>query len=339
MASLSDAHLQGDSRFDGKVISIMMATYNDWRSIAHLLPELDEQIATLGASAEIIVIDDGSVDYQGKDGVAEMSFEAIQAIQCITLNQNFGNQRAIAIGVAYVADNVKCDYLVIMDSDGEDKPEDLPRLLAACAESGERKIVFAERRQRPEGVGFRFMYFIYKLLFRLFAGTQMSMGNFSVVPGGTIDRISRLEDIWVHYPAGVVRSQLPIVRIPADKGTRKFGSSSMHMVNLLLHAFGGFSVFADRVAVRILIAMLWCIGAFLAAVAIVLWQKYVAEMSIVGWTSQIIIIMLAIMLQIVTGTVLLILIILSKKTQLPLIPIETYPSYIFEKHYLVSRTV
>lgn len=308
----------------------MMATYNDWRSIAELLPELELQISTLGARAIVVIVDDGSADVNGHDEFSGQSFEAIEKIHKITLNQNFGNQRSVAIGLSFVAKNLTSDYLVIMDSDHEDKPEDIPRLLEACAEGGNREIVFAERRQRPEGFAFKVMYAIYKGLFRLLTGIHMSMGNFSVIPSALILRAAHMGDIWMHFPAGIVRSQFPIQKIPTDKGHRRYGASKMNFVNLILHAFGGFGVFADRVSIRILIGMLWCGVFFITALAYVLWQKYVADVSVIGWSSQIIVVLFAIMMQIIIGTVLLILVIFSRKTQAPLIPIEIFSSFVFE---------
>jgi polyisoprenyl-phosphate glycosyltransferase len=334
MHTAPDADEPGDSGLSGKTIAIMMATYNDWRSVAHLLPELDKQILALGARAVVVIVDDGSVDLNGHDEILGMSYSAIDSVDKVTLTRNFGNQRAVAIGVAHVAKNINCDYLVVMDSDLEDRPEDVPRLLGACADGGSREIIFAERRKRPEGIIFQAMYTIYKQLYRLLTGLHMTMGNFSVVPGPLVRRIAHVDDIWVHYPAGIVRSKLPIQRIPIDKGTRLFGESKMRLENLILHAFGGFSVFADHVAVRFLIGMLWCIGVFLAAVAFFLWEKYILDVATIGWTSQIVAILLAIMLQIIVGTVLLIFVILARKTQPPLIPIETYPSFVLESQRL-----
>jgi polyisoprenyl-phosphate glycosyltransferase len=327
---MSDPELVNKTALHGKSVVVLMATLDDWRSVAKLLPDLDVQASNLGVNIRIIVVDDGSIDLAGREDIASMSFVSITAVDDITLNRNFGNQRAVAIGVAHVAKNLTCDYLVVMDSDHEDNPKDIPGLLTACVQGGNQEIVFAERRNRPEGFAFQLMYSIYKWLFYLLTGIQMSMGNFSVIPGHLIRRIAHMDEIWVHYPAGVVRSRLPTRKVPADKGERIFGKSKMRLVNLILHAFGGFSVFADHVAVRVLIAMFWCIALFLVAVVALILQKYYGAIDVIGWTSQALAIIFAIVVQIVIGSVLLIFLIMSQKTNTPLVPIHHFGNFVLE---------
>ena len=151
-----------------------------------------------------IVVDDGSLDLSGQDEVRKLNLSAIEAVVQVALTRNYGNQRAVAIGTAYVASNVPCDYLVVMDSDHQDQPLYIPQLLETCVEADDVKIIFAERKKRSEAWSFIFMYRIYRGLYRVLTGDSMSIGNFSVVPGRLIRRLAHIEDIWNHFPAGVM---------------------------------------------------------------------------------------------------------------------------------------
>ena len=102
----------------------------------------------------------------------------------LRLRRNLGHQRAIAVGLAYVEDRFKHDAVVVMDSDGEDDPSDVPRLLELLRAEGGRAIVFAERTRRSESWSFRFFYGLYKLLHRVLTGHGVRVGNFSAIPGG-----------------------------------------------------------------------------------------------------------------------------------------------------------
>ena len=81
----------------------------------------------------------------------DLDLRAIGRVEVLHLRRNLGHQRAIAIGLAFVeAERPRCRAVVLMDSDGEDAPEDVPRLVARCEQEGRRKIVFAERTKRSE---------------------------------------------------------------------------------------------------------------------------------------------------------------------------------------------
>ena len=71
------------------------------------------------------------------------------------------------------------DAVLVMDGDGEDPPEAIPALLA---QAGDRKdfCIVAQRRKRTEKISFKLSYMVYKTVFRLVTGKQISFGNFSL---------------------------------------------------------------------------------------------------------------------------------------------------------------
>ena len=320
--------------FAGKTVAILTAAYNDWLSFAHLLPLLDNTLDSLGAKGRVVVVDDGSVDFEGKNMVAECSLKAIKSVDGLVLGDNQGNQRAVAIGLAHVAEHVACDYLVLMDSDHEDKPEYIPRLLEACREGGDRKIVFAERTKRSEGLLFTFFYRLYQWIYKAFTGHNIAVGNFSVIPGHLVRRLSYVGELWNHIPASIMRSGIPFDIIPSERGKRRFGKSSMNLVRLVVHAFSAFTVFADVFAVRLI---LWTLGlAFLLVPGsmVLVGFKFGAGVAALSWLLQILGLLLVVLIQILGISVILLFLALSMRLKPPMIPAHDYGKFICEVNRL-----
>jgi len=320
--------------FAGKTVAILTATYNDWLSFAHLLPLLDDTLDSLGAKGRVVVVDDGSVDFEGKNMVAECSLKAIKSVDGLVLGDNQGNQRAVAIGLAHVAEHVACDYLVLMDSDHEDKPEYIPRLLEACREGGDREIVFAERTKRSEGLLFTFFYRLYQWIYKAFTGHNIAVGNFSVIPGHLVRRLSYVGELWNHIPASIMRSGILFDIIPSERGKRRFGKSSMNLVRLVAHAFSAFTVFADVFAVRLI---LWTLGLaflFVPGSIVLVGFKFSAGVTALSWLLQILGLLLVVLIQILGISVILLFLALSMRLKPPMIPAHDYGKFICEVNRL-----
>ena len=144
------------SAFTRKSVVILTAQYNDWVSLAHLLPLIDETLVPLGVKARVVVVDDGSIGSDGKNLVDSLSLKTVKSIEEVVLGDNQGNQRAMAIGLAHVAKHHPCDYLLLIDSDFEDDPKHIPQLLEACRSDGGKGIIFSERTKSSEGMVFLF---------------------------------------------------------------------------------------------------------------------------------------------------------------------------------------
>jgi hypothetical protein len=322
------------STFAGKSVVVLTAQYNDWISFAHLLPSIDENLAPLGVKSHMVVVNDGSVDSGGKELLEGLSLKAIESIEEVVLGDNQGNQRAMAIGLAHVAEHYDCDYLLLIDSDFEDNPKYTPQLLEACRAREDREIVFAERTKRSEGVIFLFFYRLYQKIYKAFTGHNIAVGNFSVVPGHLIRRLAYVGELWNHLPASIMRSNLPFSSIPTLRGKRRHGKSSMNLVRLVVHAFSAFSVFADVFAVRLI---MWTLGlvclSVLGGMALVV-LKFISGVAALGWFSQMAGLLLVILLQILGMSVILLFLALSMRLKPPMIPAHDYEKFIYEVNRL-----
>ena len=310
-------------------VVVLTAVYNDWQSFKELLSSLDIELGGKPYQTRVVVVDDGSPTFADEIDFSNMELENILSVEAVTMTRNLGNQRAVAIGIAYVAKNIPCDYLVIMDSDLEDLPEYVPVLLSEAEISG-NQIIFAERTRRPDGFLFKTFYSIYKALYKLATGLSMSMGNFSVMPGRLVRRVSGISEIWNHFPAGIMRAKIPFRSIPSERGSRLYGASKMNLVSLILHGLSGLVAHADVVVVRAVIGI-FAIGLFIIAVISgVVFQRIFTDVILLGWTSQIVTILGGALFQILAATVVIVFVVLVGRHQKWIIPYDDFESFIME---------
>jgi glycosyltransferase involved in cell wall biosynthesis len=244
-------------------IIIVTPIYEDTEASERLFQEL---ASTFGDQVFVIAVDDGSVRLP-------VDISSIEAAgingTVIRLKRNVGHQRAIAIGLNYAAEYLpNSKRIVVMDSDGEDLPESINKLIKPL-ESIDVDLVVAERKSRVETLRFRAFYMIYKWLFSLLSGHKISFGNFMALKPTALKRLATMQELWIHVAACALTSKLRIVSCPLDRGPRYAGHSKMNFVGLALHGFKGLMVFAEDVLVRVgiacaLIALFTVIGGAIA---------------------------------------------------------------------------
>jgi len=227
---------------------VVMPVYEDLEASSKLFLELAR---TQGADTYIVAVDDGSVRQP-------LPVSAIEAAQLegvvITLRRNVGHQRAIAIGLSYVAENFGDAVVVIsMASDGEDTPESITELVAGLS-SPDIDVVVATRKSRVESLKFKTFYVVYKLLFSMRSGRKISFGNFMAGKMPAVRRLASMQELWTHVAAAVLGSKLRVQSCALDRGARYAGRSKMNFVGLALHGFRALMVFAEDVLVRVGIA-------------------------------------------------------------------------------------
>ena len=253
-------------------IAILCPVYNDWHSLEILIKELDRVLADSELNVGLFVVDDGSTHHFDLSKLPEIN--RIHDIEYLRLVANMGHQRAIAVGLCEIEKRNAYDAVVIMDSDGEDRPEDVLRLIDAHHKKA-GSIVVAQRIARSEGVAFKFFYFFYKRLFKFLTGQAIDFGNFSLIPSFYLSQINAMPESWNHLAASIVRSRIPLIRVPTSRAKRYAGKSSMNFISLVLHGLGGMSVFIDVFLVRLLLILLALggIGAMIAVSVLLLRLK------------------------------------------------------------------
>ena len=98
---------------------VLIPTFNDWEAAELLLSDLDQALTDRELSPEVLLIDDGSTQPM-PPGFADRPFTTLRSVDVLQLRRNLGHQRAIAVGLVFVYQNLPCTALVVMDADGGD---------------------------------------------------------------------------------------------------------------------------------------------------------------------------------------------------------------------------
>jgi len=230
-----------------------------------------------------VVIDDTA----GND--PEMSrLEVLQDVSVVTPPFNLGHQRALVFGLRVVmADVQDHDLLVTMDSDGEDKPEDLPRMLAPLLESpGQHNMLCVARRtERQESLKFQVMYFFFRIMFRTLTGVTVRSGNYAAYRGWLARRMLLHPSFDICYSSTLVSLDMVVTAVPCARGLRYAGQSRMNVFRLFMHGIRMLVPFTDRIAVRALsaFAAMFGIGVLLSFVVVAI--RLFTTSAIPGWAT------------------------------------------------------
>lgn len=300
-------------------IVILCPVYNDEACFNLFAAKLSEQLQQLSNyKFSLLVINDGSL----KKPLLSSTLPMIQ----VHLHRNMGHQKAVAIGLAYAHHNLKFDKIIIMDADGEDKPEDVRTLLLAS--NGNDKIVVAHRASRQNGKRFKEFYAIYKFLFRLLTGQKISFGNFMVLPQAGVSRLVYTNEIWNHLAGAIIKSKIPYSTVAVHRGKRYSDESKMNFTSLLLHGLGAIGVFIDIIATRLLIFSVVMIAVSILAILIITGIRFFTNAAIPGWATTAFSSMLIVLLQSCLLSLFTIFLYLSSQSQRQFIPANHYKEYI-----------
>lgn len=308
--------------------TILTPVYNDWDSFMQLMNEMDQCAGEFkDISIAVIAVDDGSTFPHSSKGIETGGYRFIKDISILHLARNLGHQKAIAIGIAYINSNVPCDLVIVMDADGEDRPGDiLPLLEASTKFPG--SIIFARRARRSEGIGFRIFYFLYKLVFKLLTGRKIAFGNFALIPGALLNRVSHLPEIWNHFAAGLMRANIPLSSIPTQRGKRYGGKSSMNFITLVIHGLSAISVYIEILTVRLMLFAIAIIMVGILSFFVLLYVKYLTALAIPGWATNVAIGIVVIMFQAVLLLALLTFLSLNYRSSKLFIPAKDFQDYL-----------
>lgn len=302
-------------------ITILIPVFNDWDALSKLLDKIEEQAVLLKIRFSIQVMNDcSSLPMQ----VA--TYPSLD-ISVVHLLRNVGHQKAIAIGLSYLANSGIESNVLVMDADGEDRPSDIPAMIQANTENPD-KIIFAHRSKRSEGFVFKISYQIYKFIFKMLTGKVITFGNFSIVPHTMLKKLAFVSEIWNNYPGGVIRSKLPYSSIPLERGTRLAGESKMNFVSLVLHGMSTIAVFLDVTAIRIMLFSIFLIACSFLGIMVVFEMKFIAQMATPGWASSVVSGFTIIVLQAFFISLFLVFTVLSYRSNKHFIPLTDYKPFI-----------
>ena len=229
-----------------KKYTILIPIYNDRESLTKLIENINQELNGVNAEVSILVINDAS-SQQIVDTYPNL--ENIHSFEIINMKQNRGHARCIASGLKYIYEKKEFDYVIPMDGDGEDRPEEIKNFIELSEQVGEKSIV-GERVKRSEGLFFQICYKFHKFLTLAFTGQSIKFGNFTCLSKTTIEKMLKEKATWSSFSGSLRKLEKDLVSSPSIRGTRYFGPSQMSFFNLLKHSLSIISVYRKTVLIR-----------------------------------------------------------------------------------------
>ena len=229
-----------------KKFKILIPVFNDWESLAKLLDEINKVVADIkNVEFDCMVVNDASTINPPEIKVPPK----IKKIEIFNMKQNRGHARCNAFAVRHLSKKDDFDYLIVMDGDGEDRPEEIKFLVNKALEVQKESVV-AKRVKRSEGPFFQTLYEIHKLITLVFTGRSINFGNYSCLTKNDVITLSKEESLWSSFSGTVKKCIIPLHTINSTRGLRYFGPSKMSMYNLGIHSLSIIAVFKISVFFR-----------------------------------------------------------------------------------------
>ncbi len=225
---------------------ILVPIYNDRESLKLLVENINSEIKDLNHEISLVVINDAS-SQQIIDTYPNI--ENISSFEIINMKENRGHARCIASGLKYIFEKKDFDFVIPMDGDGEDRPQEIKNFLQLSEQSGEKSIT-GERVKRSEGLFFQLCYQFHKFLTLAFTGQSIKFGNFTCLSKSTVKKMLEEKATWNSFSGSLKKVEKDLISTPSIRGKRYFGPSQMSFFNLLKHSLSIISVFRKTVLIR-----------------------------------------------------------------------------------------
>lgn len=303
----------------GDRIAIVVPVLDDWVSFTALAYSIASQFTDSGATVTLIAVDDGSSEPFDVASIELPGNTDVTEVSVLRLAVNLGHQRAIAVGLSSLARRDDIDMVVVMDGDGEDRPEDIAALRTANRRMPGHAVL-ARRSKRSERGVFRVGYVLYKWLFRALTGQTINFGNFSLLPMPIVRRLVYMPELWNNLPAALIRSRVRYTSVPLARGVRYAGQSKMNLASLIVHGLSAMSVYTDVIFVRIILLAGFVSGLAMLGMMGVVAVRLLTDLGIPGWASTMFGDLMIILMQTLVMVIATSLVLLAGRSQRPIVP-------------------
>jgi len=296
---------------------ILTPLYNDETCFLIFAKAVENEVKNnVGHSFSFLVVNDGTDHLQLSSNLP---------ITVVHLYRNLGHQKAIAIGLSYAHHHLAYDNILVMDCDGEDRPEDIRTLLSS---NPDKKIIVAKRARRQESWIFKTCYYIYKTVFYVLTGRRISFGNFMLFPKQQVEKIVHFNEIWNNLAGTILKSKIPFNVVATNRGKRYEGNTKMNFTALLLHGLSALGVFIEIIASRLLIFSFFLIVVCVTAITGIFFFRVFAEKIIPAWATIALSTILIVLLQSFLLSLFTIFLYLTFQGQRKFIPSYHYNDYV-----------
>ena len=227
-------------------IIILIPVFNDFKSVSKLIEEIDINISDLNSSFSVIVVNDASTE---EKILETKNLKNIKSLKLINMRKNRGHARCIAAGLKHISENENFDYIIPMDGDGEDRPEEIKNFVEKIKNNPNRTIV-GERIKRSESFIFKICYFLHKIITLTFTGKFIKFGNYTCLTKKTVQKLIEEKSTWSSFSGSLAKTEINLIKSPSIRGLRYFGPSKMSFLNLIKHSLAIIAVFKTGVIFR-----------------------------------------------------------------------------------------
>ena len=249
-------------------IIILIPIYNDWQSVFKLLENIDLEITGLDVEFSVLIVNDASTEQRSE---INFNLNNLKSVQVINMKENRGHARCNAAGLKYINEKEDFDYVIPMDGDGEDRPEEI-KLLIEKAKEYPNVVITGDRIERSEGFIFKFCYLIHKYLTYIFTGQSIKFGNYTCLPKSTVAKMTDEAATWSSFSGSLSKTAKVRKSVSSIRGSRYFGPSKMSFIDLLKHSLSIIAVFKSTVLIRSIIFL---------AVYIFIVLKYISIITLI----------------------------------------------------------
>ncbi len=233
-----------------KTYNILIPVFNDWKSLLSLLNNIHILRINNLAHIKIRIIDDCSTEILDK----KIEFSSFKDVEIIKNSKNIGHGKSIAHGISYLIKKNDFDYLIVMDGDGEDRPEEVKELILKSIEF-RSKTITANRIKRSENIFFKLSYILHKTLTFILTGYSIRYGNFMCIPKQDLNLINN-KNLAVSFSGTIAKFLKNKTYIPSIRGIRYHGPTKMSFLKLIRHSFLIISIFRKETVIRLSVIFL-----------------------------------------------------------------------------------
>ena len=229
-----------------KTYKILIPVFNDWESLLSLLNNIHTLKINNIAHIKVLIVDDCSTEILNK----KIEFDSFKNIEIIKNSKNIGHGKSIAHGINYISKKNDFDYLIVMDGDGEDRPEEVKELILKSIDLPSLTIT-ANRIKRSESAFFKLSYHLHKILTLVLTGYSIKFGNFMCIPRQDLNLIVSNKNLSVSFSGTIAKFIKNKTFIPSIRGIRYYGPTKMSFVKLIRHSLLIMSTFRKEAALRL----------------------------------------------------------------------------------------
>jgi glycosyltransferase involved in cell wall biosynthesis len=228
------------------VVSLIVPFLNEREVLPACLDRLERVLAELGESAEIVLVDDGSID--GSSALVAARRPGPADVRLLRLSRNFGKEAAMTAGLTHA----RGQAVIVLDADLQDPPELIPAMLEHWRDGID--VVLMQRRSRAGESWFKraSAHVFHRLLQRLSrAPIPVDTGDFRLMSRRAVEALLRLPERNRYMKGLYAWIGLPTLTLPYDRAARDAGSSKWdypRLIGLALEGITSFSVVPLRLA-------------------------------------------------------------------------------------------